>query len=238
MSILMRKLMARGYWQQAGDDGAAGGGGAASTETPAGDNTPPADGGQADDSKGDGQGDAGDGAKPDGEQGKADDKQGDKGEAKTGAPESYDFKAPEGVEQLDSQLVETFTPLAKELGLSNDQAQKLVDLAPQIQQRMAQQQAEAWGKQLEAWVGEVKADRDIGGDNLPATMASAQKVMQQFGTPELKAALEQTGMGNHPELVRLFAKVGKAMGEDSFVAGGKSSGGSGSIVDAFYPTKS
>jgi hypothetical protein len=62
--------------------------------------------------------------------------------------------------------------------------------------------------------------------------------MQQFGTPELKAALEQTGMGNHPELVRLFAKVGKAMGEDSLVAGGKSSGGSGSIVDAFYPTKS
>jgi hypothetical protein len=231
MSLLMRKLMARGYWQQAGDDGAAGGGGAASTDTPAGDNTQPADGSQGDDGKDNGQGDAGDGAKPD-------DKQGDKGETKTGAPESYDFMVPEGVEQLDSQLVETFTPLAKELGLSNDQAQKLVDIAPQIQQRMAQQQAEAWGKQLEAWVGEVKADKVIGGDNLPATMASAQKVMQQFGTPELKAALEQTGMGNHPELVRLFAKVGKAMGEDSLVAGGKSSGGSGSIVDAFYPTKS
>jgi hypothetical protein len=216
MSLLMRKLMARGYWQEAGDAGAAGGGGAASGQPPTDGGTPPAEGGQ---------GDAGDGAKPDGEQGKVDDKQGDKGEAKTGAPESYDFKAPEGVEQLDSQLVETFTPLAKELGLNNDQAQKLVDLAPQIQQRMAQQQAEAWGKQLEAWVGEVKADKDIGGNNLPATMASAQKVMQQFGTPELKAALEQTGMGNHPELVRLFAKVGKAMGEDSFVAGGKSSSG-------------
>lgn len=231
MSILMRKLMARGYWQQeAGDAGTAGGGGgAASTETPASDNTPPADGGKADDGKGDGQGDAD--TKPDGEQG-------DKGEPTPKAPEAYDFKAPEGVESLDAKLVETFTPLAKKLDLTNEQAQELVNLAPQIQQRMAEQQAEAWGKQLEAWVGEVKADKDIGGDNLPATMAAAQKVMQQFGTPELKAALEQTGMGNHPELVRLFAKVGKAMGEDSFVAGGKSSGGSGSIVDAFYPTKS
>lgn len=211
---IRQQLILRGYWQEAGDSGAAGGG-AASGQPPADGGTPPAEG--------DGQVDAG--AKPDGDQVKADDKQGDKGEAKTGAPESYDFKAPEGVEQLDTQLVETFTPLAKELGLSNEQAQKLVDLAPQLQQRMVQQQAEAWGKQLEAWVGEVKADKDIGGNNLPATMASAQKVMQQFGTPELKAALEQTGMGNHPELVRLFAKVGKAMGEDSFVAGGKSSSG-------------
>lgn len=227
---IRQQLILRGYWQEAGDAGAAGGG-AASGQPPADGGTPPAEGGKADDGKGDGQIDAG--AKPDGDQAKADDKQDDKGEAKTGAPESYDFKAPEGVEQLDTQLVETFTPLAKELGLSNEQAQQLVNLAPQIQQRMAQQQAESWGKQLEAWVGEVKADKDIGGSNLPATMASAQKVMQQFGTPELKAALEQTGMGNHPELVRLFAKVGKAMGEDSFVAGGKtSSGGAQSLYAA------
>lgn len=234
---IRQQLILRGYWQEAGDGGAAGGGGGtASGQPPADGGTPPAEGGKADDGKGDDQVDAG--AKPDGVQDKTDDKQDDKGEATHKAPEAYDFKAPEGVESLDAKLVETFTPLAKKLDLTNEQAQELVNLAPQIQQRLAEQQAEAWGKQLEAWVGEVKADKDIGGSNLPATMASAQKVMQQFGTPELKAALEQTGMGNHPELVRLFVKVGKAMGEDSFVAGGKSSGGSGSIVDAFYPTKS
>lgn len=228
---IRQQLILRGYWQEAGDGGAAGGGagGAAAGNPPAGGATPPAEGGKPDGGEGGGQGEAG--AKPDGEAGE---KPGDKGETKTGAPETYDFKAPEGVEQLDSQLVETFTPLAKELGLSNEQAQKLVDIAPQIQQRMAQQQAEAWGKQLETWVGEVKADKDIGGDNLPASMASAQKVMQQFGTPELKEALEQTGMGNHPELVRLFVKVGKAISEDGIVAG-VSGGGTQSMAQRMFP---
>lgn len=230
---IRQQLILRGYWQEAGDGGAAGGGagGAAAGDPPVGGATPPAEGGKADGGEGAGQGQGEAGAKPDGEAGE---KPGDKGEATPKAPEAYDFKAPEGVESLDAKLVEAFSPLAKKLDLTNEQAQELVNLAPQIQQRLAEQQAEAWGKQLEAWVGEVKADKDIGGDNLPASMASAQKVMQQFGTPELKEALEQTGMGNHPELVRLFVKVGKAISEDGIVAG-VSGGGTQSMAQRMFP---
>ena len=41
-------------------------------------------------------------------------------------PEKYDFKAPEG-QSLDAALVERATPIFKELGLTQDAAQKLVD---------------------------------------------------------------------------------------------------------------
>ena len=41
-----------------------------------------------------------------------------------------------------------------------------------------------------------------------------------FATPALKAALNETGFGNHPELVRLFVKIGKSLSEDSFTTKG------------------
>ena len=41
-----------------------------------------------------------------------------------------------------------------------------------------------------------------------------------FATPELKKALNETGFGNHPELVRLFVKIGKSLSEDSFTTKG------------------
>src|SRR6185437_10360924 len=43
-----------------------------------------------------------------------------------GPPESYDFKAPEGKE-LNSKFLDRATPVFKELGLSQANAQKLVD---------------------------------------------------------------------------------------------------------------
>ena len=73
---------------------------------------------------------------------------------KPAAPEKYEFAAPEG-QALDANALAVFEPIAKELGLTQEQAQKLVDIYPQIQQ----QQAEAWSKQVADWGEQVKADK-------------------------------------------------------------------------------
>ena len=78
-------------------------------------------------------------------------------------------------------------------------------------------------KQIEAWVGEIKADKEIGGANFDTSVRHAQAAAKKFGSPEFLAALDATGMGSHPELVRVFARIGKAMAEDTFVAPGKES---------------
>lgn len=158
-------------------------------------------------------------------------KEPEKKDEKPVVPEKYEFKAPEGVEQLDPQALAVFEPIAKELGLSQEQAQKLVDIYPQIQQ----QQAEAWSKQVTDWGDQVKADKEIGGDKFTANVGQAQKTLDQFGTPALREYLEQSGLGNHPELVRIFAKVGKAMTEDSMVM--PNSGGQLSAADVLYGNK-
>lgn len=163
------------------------------------------------------------------------DKPDDKEQKQEGAPDKYEFKAGEGVE-LDTEALKDFEPVARELNLTNEQAQKLVDAYPKILAGVQQRQAEAWQKQTEGWAETVKADKEIGGDKLTANLSAAQRALEQFGDPELKEYLDSTGLGNHPALVKAFIKVGKAMSEDKVVTGGHESGGS-DLISAFYPKK-
>ncbi|MBE4833272.1 peptidase [Enterobacter cloacae complex sp. P47BA] len=159
----------------------------------------------------------------------------DEKQKQEGAPEKYEFTAGEGVE-LDTEALKDFEPVARELNLTNEQAQKLVDAYPKILAGVQQRQAEAWQAQTEQWAADVKADKEIGGDKLTANLSAAQRALEQFGDPELKEYLDSTGLGNHPALVKAFIKVGKAMSEDKVVTGGHESGGS-DLISAFYPKK-
>ncbi|MGK3191268.1 peptidase [Enterobacter soli] len=166
---------------------------------------------------------------------KSADKSDDKEQKPEGAPEKYEFTAGEG-QELDTAALEQFEPIARELNLTNEQAQKLVDAYPKILAGVQQRQAEVWQAQTEQWAADVKADKEIGGDKLTANLSAAQRALEQFGNPELKEYLDSTGLGNHPALVKAFIKVGKAMSEDKVVTGGHESGGS-DLISAFYPKK-
>ena len=167
---------------------------------------------------------------------KADKQDGEKPEEKDeqkpeGAPEKYEFQAGEGVE-LDAEALKDFEPVARELNLTNEQAQKLVDAYPKILAGVQQRQTEAWQAQTEQWAADVKADKEVGGDKLTANLSAAQRALDQFGTPELREYLDGTGLGNHPELVKAFIKVGKAMSEDGVITGKES--GQRSAAEVLY----
>lgn len=126
----------------------------------------------------------------------------------------YDFKVPEGVE-LDAAMTDEFKAIAKELKLPADAAQKVVDLAAKREQA----RADAFVKQVDDWAKALPADKEFGGDAYQENMAVAKKTIDTFGSPELVSLLNSTGMGNHPEVVRLAFKIGKALSEDTFVKG-------------------
>ncbi|MBD5700867.1 peptidase [Citrobacter freundii] len=156
----------------------------------------------------------------------------EKDQKQEGAPEKYEFKPAEG-QELDAAALEQFEPIARELNLTNEQAQKMVDLyGTKIMPMVQQQQVEAWQKTTEQWAADVKADKEIGGDKLTGNLSAAQRALAQFGTPELKEYLEGTGLGNHPELVKAFVKIGKSMSEDGMVTGKES--GQRSAAEVLY----
>lgn len=173
------------------------------------------------------------GEKPDAEK-TGDNKDGEKeGDKKPeGAPEAYEFKAPEGAE-LDKDAVAQFEPIARELNLSQEQAQKLVDLyGSKVMPQLMKQQADTWQKQVADWGTAAKDDAEIGGDKFDGNLTRAKQAMDKFATPQLREFLETTGMGNHPELIRVFVKVGAAMSEDSLVTSNEK--GQRSAADVLY----
>ena len=47
----------------------------------------------------------------------------------------------------------------------------------------------------------------------------AQRAVQHYGGPELVKVLDDTGLGNNPVLIRLFADIGENLAEDGFISG-------------------
>lgn len=131
-------------------------------------------------------------------------------------PEKYEFKLPEGY-ALDEALVGEFTPIAKELELSNDKAQKLVEFYTKAEEARAAKAEKEHSEMVSQWVKNAKADPEIGGANLDATIKSAQRALAAFGSESLKQLLSTTGLSNHPEVIRAFAKAGQHLREDKLV---------------------
>lgn len=164
-----------------------------------------------------------------------DNTQDDAGKAdKAGAPEQYEFKAPEG-QKFDDLVIAEFTEVARELDLPQDAAQKILDkVAPVIQARQTEQINAA----RTAWGEATRTDKEFGGDKLNENLAVAKKALDKFGSPELRVLLNESGLGNHPEVIRMMYRAGKAIGEDTFV-GGKQTGAtpSQSAAKALYPSQ-
>jgi hypothetical protein len=168
--------------------------------------------------------------------------EGDKGEGeaeqKQGAPEKYEFKAPEGA-KFDDKVIEQFSEVAKELDLPQDAAQKILDkVGPVLAQRQLEQ-VEAIRSQ---WTESAKSDKEFGGQKLDESLAAGKKALDQFGTPELRTLLNESGLGNHPEVIRFFVRTGKAISEDGFVGRSQGNGkaapkGFNDLANALYPSQ-
>lgn len=131
------------------------------------------------------------------------------------------LKLPEGVKP--TAAFEKFSAFAKESGLASDAAQKVVDFSLKLEAE-SKAQAEADNKaQLAEWESALKADKDIGGAKYEASVALAKKAIAKFGSPELAQVLDVSGMGSHPEVMRAFVRIGKALSEDS-IAGATQGG--------------
>lgn len=157
---------------------------------------------------------------------KADDKKADDKPEKK-APEKYEFKLPEGV-KLAPEVQTKFETIARELDLSGEAAQKLVELAPEISKMYASDLATLATETADKWHEDTRNDKELGGGGdqatYDATMALVAKTRDAFATPGLLSLLQRfdatknpngTGLGNHPEVIRLFSRIGQSISEDN-----------------------
>lgn len=148
---------------------------------------------------------------------------------------SYELKLPEG-SYLDAAHIEKVIAFAKSKGLSNEQAQvQLNKDAEDVKAKTHEAQVAQIEKNKTEWYSAAEADKEIGGAVFKENAELAKRVVKQFATESFIKALDDTGLGNHPELIRVFARIGKEMGEDRLVVPSAQTSGKKSIADIFYP---
>lgn len=198
----------------------------------------------------------GDDDKDGGEDGKdataKDDAQGKDAE---GVPEAYELtvtaKDADGKDvpvEIDTELLAEATPTLKELGLTNEQASKLGAIVPKIYERVAKTQADAFGELSAQWAKDAKADPEIGGKNWADTEHLVARALDHFVGPvtvkndkgeEVKSPfrqlLDDSKLGNHPEFIRAFRKIGEALGEDSTLPRGEGKAAKPDRLTVLYP---
>lgn len=147
------------------------------------------------------------------------------------APEQYDFKAADG--KVDPAVLTKFEDIARELDMTQEQAAKLID---QLLPEMATAQKGRQSAQIAAWGDAAKTDKEFGGDKLSENMAIAKKALEAFGTPELTKMLNDSGLGNHPEIIRAFFRAGQKISSGSFVPSGQGTSQAASASSKLYPS--
>ena len=129
-------------------------------------------------------------------------------------PDTYaDFNLPEGM-QLDEAALTEASTFFKEDGLTQEKAQKYVDLFAKQIQAGSQAQTETFNQLMSDWREQSANDKEFGGDKYEENVKVAQFAISKYGTPELKQLLNDHGVGNHPEMVRFMVRVGRTLGED------------------------
>uniref|UniRef100_UPI0006853532 hypothetical protein n=1 Tax=Pleomorphomonas oryzae TaxID=261934 RepID=UPI0006853532 len=146
----------------------------------------------------------------------------------------YEFTMPEGIE-LDAKLTEAMSPIMKDIGLTQGQAQKLANQLAEHMKTGAAAEAADWTKLNTSWVETAKKDPEIGGEKWNASVETAQRALAQFGTPELNAFLVTSGGGNHPEVIRFMARIGAAVADDQPGNGGNGDGGGMEAAHLLFP---
>ena len=166
--------------------------------------------------------------------------QGDAAETQAPADEPFAIAAPEGAEayqadfdrfagDMDGWLRANPNATAREA--LAEAASRQARLAGEGQASMAQQRSD----QICAWEGELRADKEFGGEAYDANVATAVKGLEAVGSPELRQVLDQTGMGSHPEIVRAFKKVGELVADAPFATSAQPAQSAKSAASRMYP---
>lgn len=158
-------------------------------------------------------------------QGKTETKpEGDKKDDKSGVPEKYEFKAPEGYE-LNEEVVTQASEMFKEMGLSQEQAQKLVDFYADQMIKTGEAPINAYEELRADWRKTAIADKEIGDGReglKPAVKEAVSKAIDSLGpdlAKEFRSMVDITGVGDNPSFLKAVYKWAEAVTEGKPVPG-------------------
>ena len=142
----------------------------------------------------------------------------------------YDYSKYSSLDEFawDEELLNKFQPVAKKLNLSQESVEMLLDIALE----MARKQKNIYEKdeQQKYYDDVINYNKLFNEDNeLPKVnsleikkyLNVANFAYSDFVSPKLKEIFEKTGLVYHPELIKMFHKIGELSQEDNLSHCGK-----------------
>ncbi len=150
-------------------------------------------------------------------------------------PERYEFKAPEGSSlQIDAKAIEAFSPIAKELGLSQEAFNKIAGYYAQQLQAQGAARQEVFASRVKAWAEESAKLP-------PETIGAAKRALSQLADDSTRKLFQSAKigteygdwMGVHPGIIQLLAKAGALLKEDTPPGGANGGTGTRSLESLY-----
>lgn len=175
------------------------------------------------------------------------DGEGDGGKAKAGKDgdatelDGWTPTLPEG-QQVDEELLGELKTYAKDQKFQPGQLQGIVDLGVKMQARATQAFLDKHEETVAGYVEAARKDKEIGGAKLKGAVRDGLEAVKRFGGKEFETLmdeLDRTGLGSHPAMIKLLARVHAATKDDDTVERTGTSAGAApskkSFADRMYP---
>lgn len=124
--------------------------------------------------------------------------------------EDYDFPSGDGVEH-DEQMISWAQKVFHEAGLSKEQGALIGQAWDGFVKGLVEQQEQSSAEAIKTASDKLKEEW---GADFDKNMEFTKRGWQKFTDNEFDQFVDETGIGNHPTLIRFIFKIGQAMGED------------------------
>jgi len=128
----------------------------------------------------------------------------------------YDLKLSDdnvlGQDELNSVL-----EFAKENKLAPELAEAVWKRENELLSKLGDAESKRQDDELKEWRSSVINDPDMGGEKLKITTENARRAVKTFGSEDFTKVLNETGYGDHPEIVRFLSNIGSLMNDDALI---------------------
>jgi 2-oxoglutarate dehydrogenase complex dehydrogenase (E1) component-like enzyme len=130
---------------------------------------------------------------------------------------------PEGFE-LQPEMASEFLEILNGDQSPQDRANALIALHGKTLTEASEASSKLWEEMQTTWKDEVKADPDIGGAKLQPAITNIQKLIDEYGTSDLKDVFALTGAGNNIHIIKFLNKVANVLTEGKLFTAGSPAG--------------
>ena len=148
-------------------------------------------------------------------------------------PSEIELKLPEG-SRLNPEVLDQIKSYAKDKNLSSEIAQEILMREHKAIEDLYESSKNNHEQTIAKWAETAKLDPEYGGENFGQSVEIAKRALEKFATPQLIEEINATGYGNHPEVIRLFTRIGKLLANDKMEQPGSQMGAAKPLEEIFY----